>query len=59
MSLFVRGPLATTTPVAPALPSISIRPLPVKEELVVSAALRVVSSAWKAVYASEGALECS
>jgi hypothetical protein len=59
MSLVVRGPLTTTTPVAPALPSIFIRPLPVKKELVVSAALRVVSSAWKAVYALEGALEYS
>jgi hypothetical protein len=47
------GPLATATPVTPALPSISIVPLPVKEELVVSAVLRVVSSVRRAVYAVE------
>jgi hypothetical protein len=50
-------PPATATPVAPALPSISIVPLPVKEELVVSAVLKVVSSVQRAVYAVEDAPE--
>jgi hypothetical protein len=55
MSPFAKVPPATATPVAPALPSISMGPLPVEEELVVSAVLRVVSSAQRAVYASEDA----
>jgi hypothetical protein len=50
MSLFARVPLATTTPVTSALPSISIVPLAIEEELVVSAVLRVVSLAQRAVY---------
>jgi hypothetical protein len=58
MSPPARGSLATATPVAPALPSISIGPLLVEEELVVSAVLKVVSSTQRAVYASEDALEC-
>jgi hypothetical protein len=45
MSPFAEVPLATVTPVAPALSLISIVPLLVEEEMVVSAVLRVVSSA--------------
>jgi hypothetical protein len=59
MSPFSGGPLANATPVGPPLPSISMEPLPAEEELVVSAVLRVVRSAQRAVYASEDALECS
>jgi hypothetical protein len=59
MSPFVRVPLATATLVTPALLSISMEPLSAEEKLVVSAVLRVVSSARRAVYASEDALECS
>jgi hypothetical protein len=55
---FAGSPPATATPVTPALPSISIKPLPAKEELVVSAVLKIVSSAQRAVYASEDAPEC-
>jgi hypothetical protein len=62
MSPFARVPPATATLVTPALPSISMVPLPAEEKLVVSAVLRVVSLARRAVYASdasEDALECS
>jgi uroporphyrinogen-III synthase len=59
MSPFVGVPPATATPVAPALPLISIVPLPVQEELVLSAVLKIVSSAQRAVYASKDALESS
>jgi hypothetical protein len=51
MSPFAGVPLATATLVAPALPSISMIPLPVKEELVVSAVIRIMSSVQRAVYA--------
>jgi hypothetical protein len=54
MSPFAGVPPANATLVAPALPSISIMPLPVEEELVVSAVIRVVSPVRRAVYASEG-----
>jgi hypothetical protein len=56
MSLF--GPLATVTLVAPTLLSTLIKLLLTEEELVASVVLRVVSLVWRAVYASEDALEC-
>jgi hypothetical protein len=59
MSPFAGVLPATATPVAPALPLISIVPLPVQEELVLSAVLKIVSSAQRAVYASKDALESS
>jgi hypothetical protein len=55
MSPFAGGPLATVTQVALALPLISLVPLAVEEDLVVSAVLRVMSLARRAVYASEDA----
>jgi hypothetical protein len=57
-SYFARVPPATATPVTPALPSIFIVPLPVKEELVVLAVLKIVSLVQIAVYAAEDAPEC-
>jgi hypothetical protein len=56
MSPFAGSPPATAALVAPALPSISMVPLSVEEELVVSAVSRVVSSVRRAVYALADAL---
>jgi hypothetical protein len=55
MSPFAGGPLATVTQVALALPLIFLVLLAIEEDLVMSAVLRVISLAQRAVYASEDA----